>query len=410
VVPATPTYRGAGGRSQQCGFSGGRCFALALSVPVKLQARLAEIIPFFARRARGQEGVGHMADAVIAIVGDVSPNRQFDPVMRDPTKAQKAAEQLGAELARRGALLQVYGGPFLEADVVRGYVAGKPAKDRCILKWYSQDDQPPAFVEEQEHPKLFEYRMERGADWETAFYRSIARADGLIVIGGGNATKISGLVAIGSRMPILALEEFGGAAKKVWETLSVGEDLPNRAERDLMAQPWTDGSAAACVNALFAQRERQQTAEGIPSPFLSIFAGILFLLALAIVPWVWGQNALAVWMLFFAPLLAGGAGAAIRPMVDRLRGVQGIAPAVLATIVLGLVAGGIAGVLFVTAQLTADPQLAANPQTVVPYAQRSIPFALGVGFIAGLTSDAVFGKLLGLEVIRTSGISSQPPH
>jgi hypothetical protein len=74
--------------------------------------------------------------------------------------------------------------------------------------------------------------------------------------------------------------------------------------------------------------------------------------------------------------------------------------------VLGLVAGGIAGVLFVTAQLTADPQLTANAQNIIPYAQRSIPFAVGVGFVAGLTSDAVFGKLLGLEVVRTSGIAA----
>jgi hypothetical protein len=111
-------------------------------------------------------------------------------------------------------------------------------------------------------------------------------------------------------------------------------------------------------------------------------------------------------MLFFAPLLAGGAGSAIRPMVDRLRGTEAMAPTLLAAIVLGLVAGGIAGVLFVTAQLTADPQLTADAQTITPYAQRSIPFAMAVGFVAGLTSDAVFGKLLGLEVIRTTGIAS----
>ena len=85
-------------------------------------------------------------------------------------------------------------------------------------------------------------------------------------------------------------------------------------------------------------------------------------------------------------------------------------PALLATLVLGLVAGGIAGVLFVTAQLTADPQLASSAESIKPYAIRSIPFAVGVGFIAGLTSDAVFGKLLGLEAIRSSGIDSGSPR
>jgi len=111
-----------------------------------------------------------------------------------------------------------------------------------------------------------------------------------------------------------------------------------------------------------------------------------------------------------APLLAGGAGASIRPMVDRLRGASGVTPVVLATIVLGLVAGGIAGVLFVTAQLTADPQLAADAAKIIPYAQRSIPFAVAVGFVAGLTSDAVFSKLLGLDVTRTTGVGNTSPR
>ncbi len=110
-------------------------------------------------------------------------------------------------------------------------------------------------------------------------------------------------------------------------------------------------------------------------------------------------------MLFAAPVLAGGAGATIRPLVDRLRGAESIPSAVFATLAVGLVAGGMAGVLFITAQLTADANLVSNGG-VGAYAQRSIPFALAVGFVAGLTADAVFGKLLGLEVVRTSGIDA----
>jgi hypothetical protein len=192
----------------------------------------------------------NMIGPYIAIVGDADLQRTFDPPMNDPKKAKQAAVELGTELAKRGARLLVYGGPFLEADVVEGFV----------------------------------------------------------------------------------------------------------------------------------------------------------------VPWVWGKNAFEVWMLFIAPLLAGGAGAAIRPMVDRQRGTQGIAPVVLVTVVLGLVAGGIAGVLFVTAQLTANPDLITGSalDKIVSYAQRSIPFAVGIGFVAGLTSDVVFGKLLGLDVVRATGIGNAP--
>lgn len=51
-----------------------------------------------------------MASPLIGIVGDANPKRQFDPPMKDAAKARKAAEDLGEELAKRGARLIVYGG------------------------------------------------------------------------------------------------------------------------------------------------------------------------------------------------------------------------------------------------------------------------------------------------------------
>lgn len=78
---------------------------------------------------------------------------------------------------------------------------------------------------------------------------------------------------------------------------------------------------------------------------------------------------------------------------------------------LGLVAGGFAGVLFVTAQLTANPDVLDNvAESVASYARRSIPFALAVGFVAGLTSDAVFGKLLGLDVVPVTQVGTALRH
>ena len=71
----------------------------------------------------------------------------------------------------------------------------------------------------------------------------------------------------------------------------------------------------------------------------------------------------------------------------------------IVTLVIGLVAGGVAGLLFITAQLTADPLLISGTKAV-EYAQRSIPYAVAIGFIAGLTSDVVFGKLVNQDVFR----------
>src|SRR5262245_39594496 len=106
-----------------------------------------------------------MTSPLIAIVGDISPGRKSELQLEDSEKAKKAAEELGAELARQGARLLVYGGPFLEADVVRGYCNGKPKEDRSIVMWYSKSIVPPAFAEEANNPKLFRRRVEQGGDW-----------------------------------------------------------------------------------------------------------------------------------------------------------------------------------------------------------------------------------------------------
>lgn len=344
-----------------------------------------------------------MKAPLIAVVGDVNPSRQFSPPIRNPGLARQAAEQLGAELARRGARLLVYGGPFIESDVVRGFVAAKPNTDRCILKWYTKGHEPPPFPEEAMATKLFQARIEQGVEWETAFYRSVTRADGIILVGGATATKIVGQIAIGSRIPLLCLQDFGGGAADVWNTLSSGEDIPTRTEISTMAQSWGSDSAVECINVLFAQIARKRFDQGTPRPLALVVAGLLFLAAMAIVPIVWGGNSRNVWMLFAAPILAGGAGAFIRPMVEWAQGTRSASSALLAPFVLGLVAGGISGVLFVTAQLTGAPDLATGD--IAEYARRSIPYAVAIGFVAGLTSDAVIGKLLGLQVIHTSGIS-----
>jgi type IV secretory pathway TrbD component len=347
-----------------------------------------------------------MAKLTIAIVGDLNPARTLDPLATD-ANGKKAAAQLGAELAKQEMQLLVYGGPFLESDVVKAYVAANPKHDNCITMWYTGGNEPAPFPEEKAHPRLFKRTVEQGIDWEVAFYRSLTKADGIILMGGGQATHISGQVAIGSRMSIIALKQFGGGAAKVWQTLSAGEYLASRDEIALMAKPWTDGSAAECVKALSDQHSRKLLAGTKPRTSLAIVVGLLFIIGLALTSWIFGGKQVSVWMLFIVPMILGGAGAGIRQMIDRLRGADVQAQATLVTLVLGLAAGGIAGILFVTAQMTASPNLKSIAD-LAAYAQRSIPWALTVGFVAGLTSDAVFTKLLGLDVTRTSGISAKP--
>ena len=86
-----------------------------------------------------------MDNLLIAIVGDINPTRTLDPESKDNVNAKEAAEQLGAELAKQGTRLLVYGGPFLEMDVVRGFVAAKPKTDNSIIMWFTIGNEPPPF-------------------------------------------------------------------------------------------------------------------------------------------------------------------------------------------------------------------------------------------------------------------------
>jgi hypothetical protein len=62
-----------------------------------------------------------MSNPLIAVVGDITPDRKLDLPLQDPEKAKAAAEQPGAELAHKGVRLLVYGGPFPERDIARGF-------------------------------------------------------------------------------------------------------------------------------------------------------------------------------------------------------------------------------------------------------------------------------------------------
>jgi membrane protease YdiL (CAAX protease family) len=78
----------------------------------------------------------------------------------------------------------------------------------------------------------------------------------------------------------------------------------------------------------------------------------------------------------------------------------------LSNAALGLVAGGIAAILFILAQFVSNPaDINLNIQT--QQTKRLVPFAISVGFIAGLTLEAVFRKLRTMDVVRTEGLKEE---
>jgi hypothetical protein len=362
-----------------------------------------------------------MAESNIPLIGIVG-NVKLDPA------APAAAEELGRELAKAGLRILVYssGADFLEGCVVRGYVASRLAGRGSVQVRYPFKGDKPAFAEQQTNEEVFDWRPDYGQDWEISFYQSIDDVDGILLMGGGNSTLIAGVVAMGHEAAILALAGFGGNAAKVWEALRPGRDLLTPDEYSMMARPgWNDDRAAACVATLKAQiarkaeRERLRRLEErrreISVTRHAAFALGLFLLSVLSVAWGWSlphaelqanDALLILWLLFITPLLAGVSGATVRLVFDSRQGAVPLSSqSAITTAALGLIAGGVAGLLFITAQVTTAD--VTEGIVSAKQAAKLLPFGLLIGFIGGLTMDAVFRKLIAADVVDLSSIEAK---
>jgi hypothetical protein len=347
-----------------------------------------------------------LREPIVAIVGNVKTS----------SEATAAAEDLGRALAKAGFRILVFSSDpdFLEVPVIKGYVDSQVAKPRSIQVRYPLHGQKPAFSEQRTHAQVFDWMPDHRQDWEMSFYQSLNEVDGVVLLGGGDSTMIAGLVAMGHRTAILALAAFAGKAAKVWEALRPGRDLPNPDEIALMARPaWSEDSATECVETLRSQlarkveEGRQRRIEELRKETTvtrhAIIASLLFLLAVVCVPVAYGLgpgSQWAVWMLFFSPILAGVSGSTSRLVFDFRQGTVPLSPqSAVTTAALGLVAGGVAGLLFISAQVATLSGSVSSEQ-----AARLVPFGVGVGFIAGLTLDAVFRKLIASDVVELSSV------
>ncbi len=348
---------------------------------------------------------------IIAIVGNAKTS----------DKAPATAEVLGRELAKAGFRILVFSSEpdFLECHVVRGYVASRAALRCSIQVRYPLHSVKPAFSEQSTNSELFDWRSDNAPDWEMSFYQSLSEVQGVVLMGGGPSTLIAGAVARGHQLAMVALPGFGGKAEQVWQNLRPGQDLASGDEISLMARPdWSDDLGAECVHALKdqlarkAESARQQRLEEIRKEISirrhAVVAGLLFAAAFAMVPIFLLENP-AAWMvmaaLFLCPALAGISGATIRLVFDLRQGSLPLSPqSAIATGALGLVAGGVAGLLFITAQMVAT---APEHGMVAKQAARLVPFCFLIGFTAGMTLDAVFRKLIATDVLETGSIEAK---
>jgi hypothetical protein len=174
-------------------------------------------------------------------------------------QARTACTALGQELAKAGFRLAVYSSDpsFIEADIVSGFVAAGASGSRSVLCYHPQDVR--AAFAEMEYPDqrdLFYTQVDPNNDWEVSFYHSLAKVDGVLLLGGGNSTLIAGHIALSRRLPIIAIAEFGGQAKTVWAHLAKAKP-EGMEDEDIQAMAvWSADSAKQCIQALQRQLHR----------------------------------------------------------------------------------------------------------------------------------------------------------
>lgn len=335
----------------------------------------------------------------ISIVGSVEEGRTYEPPVRNIVEAKKTAELLGTELAKRGFGIIVYAGGFIERDVVRGFVKATKAKKSIKVFFPSHQKGPEAFPEYENHKALFDPMVDESADWEMSFYGSLAGVDGVAAIGGARSTLITGVLALSYRIPIVALQAFGGSSEKIWKALSAGRGLATKEETNAMARKGDDAEIIGqWIDSLESQWEaRRKEMHRTSGARWAVTAGALVLAWLLTLPfgfWLLRSSASTqneeshafIFLLFLAPMLAGASGATMRMLIPAAS-----TPTIKST-VLGMAAGAISGLLYVLSHLLANPK---------PYNFVILVIAVVFGFIAGLTFDAVFKKLESVDVLRT---------
>lgn len=333
---------------------------------------------------------------LIAVVGSADPARTYSPPLAETTKAPEACEEIGQALAEAGCDLVVYSSEaqFVEDRVVTGYLSHSDVLPGSIHVRPPYGGGEKDFPMLMERPEAFDVRYESGDDWETSFYRSLREVHGVVLIGGGRSTLITGMVCLAFGIPVAAVPCFGGASRKVWDTMNRVTHHATADEVSSMGAEWDSSAAPRLVRLLLAQQDRKNEQQRQESRFrrraawhsaIGITVGLLLLcLGLGMIPLTYAVEASAfvnLTGLIVGALATGTSGAITRNAFDR-------GEHWARTAALGMSAGAVAFLLFVSAQLAASPDILTGEG-----ARRLLFFVLTVGFISGFTFDAVYERL-----------------
>jgi hypothetical protein len=337
----------------------------------------------------------------VAIIGGF-----WDLKNQDSTKfdnAKRMAKKIGSALAKEEMGLVVYfsDDESLEPHVVSGYAATLPegtGAGSIRVRFAESQKHTVRFAEQTVREDLFERILFPGNDWEAPFYRSIVDADGVdavLLMAGARSTFIAGQIALARPLPVLAVDQFGGAAGVIRTELATGsKDYPSSATHSIeQLVGWLKKECMMRSKQRDQARQMERTYRKVTSQVRkSMWMGIAFVALLITVFFGMVQTPIPEFypLIIFVGLISSGAtGALIRSVIWRA---EETAPII--SLLLGAVAGFVVGIAYLVPQWVGAPGVLAPSATVIE-ATDKIQFvsAALVAISAGVGFDTVFTRL-----------------
>ncbi|MFB6889768.1 hypothetical protein ACFCX4_10690 [Kitasatospora sp. NPDC056327] len=333
---------------------------------------------------------------LIAVVGSAAEDRDYSPPLKDASNVREACRQLGRELARVGCDLAVFSSKpkYVEQHVVTGYAEAWEPGSAGKVVGFAPRHRSLEFELPAESALPVHVVRDTSGEWEVGYYRTLMEADGVLLVGGGQSTRVAGIVAMAQQVPVLPVAAFGGGAGEVRVNLDKVRNDALEGDIAVMGEDWSASSAERLVASLLGQIERRRlrAAEDERSAWSgrwragagTVVSAVLLLASLALLvtaggPGPAGVRSLAV--LVGAPLCAAGAGAVIRNSFES-------DAAWVRALVRGVGAGLVSVLLYFASQLLAVPGLFDAIDV-----RRLLFFAVPLGFSAGFTFDLVYERL-----------------
>ncbi|MFI6144882.1 hypothetical protein [Streptomyces sp. NPDC051109] len=343
---------------------------------------------------------------LIAVVGSVDEARVFNPPLRAVDQARAACRELGRELARAGCDLAVFSSKstYIEADVVHGYAEGTDSQNPGRVAAYPPRHREVSFALPESSSVNLDIYRDTSGEWEVAYYRTLLNCDGVLMVGGGQSTRVAGIIAMAQGIPVLPVAAFGGGAREVWINLDKVRNHADDEDVALLGRDWSRDNAARLTASLMRQRTRQVEAADIRARAdrssarrtgaglaAAVLCAVAALAALVLAGGPGRADARALTSLTTAPLFASVAGAMIRNSFETQA-------AWVKAGIRGLGAGLVTVLLYFASQLLAVPALFDQLDV-----RRLLFFAIPLGFSAGFTFDLVYERLRG-------GAAPAPPQ